>query len=507
MKIGFSPTVRMTFGVVCVTVSLILAADMFGLIPSNERLVTQQRQRFVETLSMQLSLIAEKSTTAAVKELLLGASNRNNEVVSAALIRKDGVSIAEYGDHKKTWLSKFDLNSSTQMKLPVFRGKSAFATLEVSFVAVPGPGFFGIPISVIGALVVFVIGVGSFIYWYLIRRSLVYLDPNAVVPDRVRAALDVLANGVLVLDDEEHIVLANRVFSEKVNKPLTALIGTLPSALPWRQAPEHGGIFPWTEALNNGVARTSVTLQLETENNNRRTFVVNCSPIYGDDKKSKPRGVMVGFDDITELEHKNALLHDMLAELESAKHHVEKQNKELHFLATRDSLTGCYNRRSFNQKFGDIFRQATLQQEKLSCVMCDIDHFKLVNDTYGHAAGDEVIVMVAKVLQESIPEGADVARYGGEEFCVMLPGVNVFDAKKIAELLRRRISEGVCGNNIRITGSFGVAGLSQGAANMSELIKHADEALYESKKTGRNRVSGWQRRIQSGGGEPKYNAN
>jgi diguanylate cyclase (GGDEF)-like protein len=123
--------------------------------------------------------------------------------------------------------------------------------------------------------------------------------------------------------------------------------------------------------------------------------------------------------------------------------------------------------------------------------MADIDFFKKVNDTYGHAAGDEVIKMAANSLREVVRDMDMVARFGGEEFCVILPGAPLEQAQLIAERCREKIAQKET-NGIKVTGSFGVTSIRMGAVTANQLIQQADEALYYSKQHGRNQVTCWQ---------------
>jgi diguanylate cyclase (GGDEF)-like protein len=159
--------------------------------------------------------------------------------------------------------------------------------------------------------------------------------------------------------------------------------------------------------------------------------------------------------------------------------------------ALTDSLTGLYNRRGLEGRSEAIhFRPGGAQLAQV-WIMADIDHFKRVNDTYGHEAGDEVLKAVADALRATA-RGADVvARFGGEEFVLVLPDTSADMAVRIAERLRLAIealSTDVGGQVIRVTASFGVA---QRAAQESQLevLERADAALYSSKKEGRNRVT------------------
>jgi diguanylate cyclase (GGDEF)-like protein len=167
----------------------------------------------------------------------------------------------------------------------------------------------------------------------------------------------------------------------------------------------------------------------------------------------------------------------------------KKHNKELSYLAARDPLTQCYNRRAFFEHMYQDFENSDLLNE-YCIIMIDIDHFKNVNDTYGHSAGDEVICGVAEVLQASIGESDLLARFGGEEFCVYLHQSSEAGALELAESMRYKIEQSRFGD-ISITCCFGVSSIKFNAKSYLELIKQADLALYQSKTLGRNQVTMW----------------
>lgn len=155
-----------------------------------------------------------------------------------------------------------------------------------------------------------------------------------------------------------------------------------------------------------------------------------------------------------------------------------------------DSLTGLRNRRGFYEYY-NVEIVPVMEKNGASTIMCDIDFFKKVNDTYGHNAGDAVLQMVAGTLQEGI-ECGEAFRWGGEEFVLLLPGTNLAQAMSIAEELRQTIENKVCRfdeEDIRITMSFGVKELD-GKCSVERHIEEADARLYEAKTSGRNRVIG-----------------
>ncbi|MEW6078110.1 MAG: GGDEF domain-containing protein [Thermodesulfobacteriota bacterium] len=158
-----------------------------------------------------------------------------------------------------------------------------------------------------------------------------------------------------------------------------------------------------------------------------------------------------------------------------------------------DGLTRLTNRRSFIEiSERELLRTQRNPVAMISCIMVDIDHFKSINDTYGHPAGDAMLVQVARTLRENAREYDEVGRYGGEEFAVLLPMTTLDKAVNIAERQRARIAETeiiIDGRTIRVTASFGVACLpAAGIGNINDLLKAADEALYHAKQSGRNQV-------------------
>ena len=152
-------------------------------------------------------------------------------------------------------------------------------------------------------------------------------------------------------------------------------------------------------------------------------------------------------------------------------------------------MTGVVNRHSFEKTFEKEIAKALRHNYALSVVYLDIDHFKDVNDTYGHHVGDEVLVKVVRVLENRLRSGDMLGRWGGEEFIVMLPYTDLDNACKISEELRSAIEEERFGMvDVTLTCSFGVTELEKGD-DLDAIVKRADAALYRAKEAGRNRLS------------------
>lgn len=172
---------------------------------------------------------------------------------------------------------------------------------------------------------------------------------------------------------------------------------------------------------------------------------------------------------------------------------TSRKNREvlLKNQAIRDPLTSLFNRRYFEDEVYKRILASKAERQPYSVLMIDADHFKNVNDTYGHKTGDKVLIELASICERALRDVDIVARYGGEEFVIYLAGVNAKKAKTVADRLRETISEIVVhsdeGDEVRFTVSIGISSFEV-SDNIDTLIKTADEALYKAKENGRNRV-------------------
>ncbi|HET7585425.1 MAG TPA: diguanylate cyclase [Gemmatimonadaceae bacterium] len=209
----------------------------------------------------------------------------------------------------------------------------------------------------------------------------------------------------------------------------------------------------------------------------------------------KVRGLDAGADDyITKpinFDELEARLHSMLR-IKRLHLDLEAANAELRRMATIDGLTGVFNRRHLEERFHEMFEHAWRLHEPLACVIFDLDHFKSVNDTHGHRAGDQVLRQFADLLRRSAREVDRVGRYGGEEFLVILPGTVLDAAVTFGERTRQEVEETVFSSDegpLRRTVSGGVAAWPHPRIRTrDDLLKAADDALYVAKALGRNRV-------------------
>jgi two-component system, cell cycle response regulator len=198
-----------------------------------------------------------------------------------------------------------------------------------------------------------------------------------------------------------------------------------------------------------------------------------------------------------ELSRQNLLKGDIFAQLYSNKKDIElegelRKNQHLEEIAFVDSLTGCINRRKFEELAHIELERQKRYKQNLSFLMLDIDYFKKVNDTYGHAVGDEVLKQFSKICRDRARAMDTVARIGGEEFVIMLPETSKDAAYQFADMLREKIANSaveVDGISIKYSVSIGVCfARIEDDNDLSLVLENADKALYQAKKEGRNRV-------------------
>ena len=219
------------------------------------------------------------------------------------------------------------------------------------------------------------------------------------------------------------------------------------------------------------------------------------------EQEDKIEGLELGADDYVT---KPFQYPELLARVRAGKRIVDLQkelmetNRRLELLSITDGLTKLHNHRHFQDELARAFEESQRYKRPLSLAMIDIDFFKKVNDTYGHAVGDEVLKAVAQLYKESVRSTDLVARYGGEEFTIMMPETELDDAITFAEQIRALIestSIDTQSGPLKITVSIGVASVPRSQVNSSkELIVAADKTLYRAKKSGRNQVQAEKRR-------------
>ena len=490
-----SPVLRISIGLLLLTISLLLVGDLLGIVPNQQDSEITSRKMMSESLAIQISSeIGEKRVKQAVNMLNI-IVKRNDSIYSIALRTATNKIIMKSDDHDLYWQERED-DSSTEnhIQVPIYGKKGRWGTLEVSFVSIGSIWTNMFSSRSFSSMILFIFIFGFITYWLFLRKALSELDPSSVVPDRVRSALDVLNEGLVIVDKNERIVLINEALKDKLALSEPELMGKRLSNLDWGMEDEtkllEKHMLPWNMLLDTEQIPTLKTLQLKTSQKETFAFNINVAPIKTPDQKMK--GVIVTIDDITELEKKNTELNYILKRLEKSKEEISRQNFELMELSTRDPLTDLLNRRALFQGLNTLLAEAKAQSSILSCIMLDIDFFKSVNDTYGHAIGDKVIQIFGEILQSHAEQDYLTCRYGGEEFIIILPNTDTNTAMKFAEKIRIAISEYSfedIAQGLHVTVSLGVTSKEkQDHLGADKLVDQADQALYRAKQLGRNQV-------------------
>ena len=311
---------RVVLGLAGLTVSLVMLAIYLGIVPDKTGIVREGRTALSETIAVHstaMVMTSEFERLASGFKLLVG---RNPDLISLALRRADGVALIATGDHKDRWQSmEGEYSRDTQVRVPIWSGEHKWGQLELRFKALNAGGLQGFLGNPVVRLTLFM-GALCFVVFYLyIGKVLRHLDPSKAIPGRVRSALDTLAGGLLVLDNKEQIVLANKAFARLLGRTPEELMGHRAGDLPWIDTQGNKmakSERPWAQALARGEVQANRILRLKLKQDERLTFSINCSPVLG--SGGKYAGVLVSFDDVTLLEKKEIELRKSKEEAESA---------------------------------------------------------------------------------------------------------------------------------------------------------------------------------------------
>ncbi len=498
-RLRIGPIARISLGLVALLISLVLVADMLlGVVPGRAERQREVRQRVTENLAMQFTSLLEAGDTATLGKTIQQVLARDADIASISVRRSDGSTLVHHGQAQATEaIQPRAASTANHLRVPILSGRDHWGEIDLHFVPTE-PGTLAAWLAQPFLQLLLVLGAGGFLLCYAyLRRAMQYLNPAASVPDRVRSAFDSISEGLLILDLKGRVVLANKAFRQLHPAGVGELNGQAIDALAWlteAAADRPAGPGPWVETLRSGAAVTAQPLVLAGPEGGSTQLLVSSAAIT--DNTGRARGCLITFDNVTAIHRANEELRSTLNQLEGSRRRIEEQNSELRRLASRDALTGCLNRRAFFSAAEQLFAQARRDHTPLCCLMIDIDHFKQFNDRYGHAVGDQVIQVVARTLAAGLRQMDVLARYGGEEFCIVLPGAAPADALAVAERIRADIeasaSRAIRGTVVTpITASFGLVSLNDASRSIEALIDQADQALYASKNSGRNRVTIW----------------
>jgi PAS domain S-box-containing protein len=348
---------RISLALTSLSVCLLLAGHALGLIPDRDAAVIDGRKSLCEALAINCTLAAQQKDVPTIEAATRAVAQRNaapdpepwwslrpapaTTILSAGVRGADGKLLVSVGDHATHWTLEPDADSTpTNMRVPILsegadKQQQQWGTVELAFAPLPYSSsvwaWLGGPLTPL--LIFFVAGGFLIIYGYLrlsLRRA--NSKQSNVMPDRVRDTLNTVGEGVLVLDKEERIALANEAFAKSVGQSASQLQGRKASELPWvppRAEKTQNGVesYPWMRVLREGQRQLGVILGLRTTEHGQLTLSVNSTGILGDDGTC--RGALATFNDLTSVETKNAQLKKLLGRLKKSRRKISHQKQEL----------------------------------------------------------------------------------------------------------------------------------------------------------------------------------
>jgi len=298
---------KIVFGLQLLLISAMALAIMVGFVPNNQAAAMSGRATLAEAIAVNASAFVTRGDMVDLDAVLRAVAKRNPDILSLGVRKADGFLISDIGNHAAHWNNSTDRASAgSHVLVPIFSQNKTWGSVEMCFQPLTRGGAFGFLYSPYTKMILFISLVSLFSFLVFLKRTLQHLDPSKVVPPHVRAALDTLAEGLLIMDREGRIALANRAFGQVVGREADALMGIEASTLAWEQESPDGiakaSVLPWKVAIEQNTTQRNSTLHLRDALGVRRTFIVNCSPVAG--ARGQPRGALASFEDVTPLVEK-----------------------------------------------------------------------------------------------------------------------------------------------------------------------------------------------------------
>jgi PAS domain S-box-containing protein len=301
---------HLALGLAALTVCALMSASWLGLVPDAEARERAHRAATAETIAVAASSLLDENDAGPLTDTLAFLLERNPDVLSIGVRAHDGRLFVALKDHERAWVPMADGHSTdAQIVVPVFQAGQAWGDVELRFAPLRSPGWKGSLQDPSLRLAAYVFAVCALMFLGYLRRMLRELDPSRAVPQRVRTAYDTLTEGLLVVDRDGRVVLANRSTSQMLGVAETALVGRSPSDFPWMRAdgtPVPHLELPWEIALATRAMQRDVHLAVDSATGQRFALRANCSPILDD--RARLQAMVLSFQDVTELEQRGVAL-------------------------------------------------------------------------------------------------------------------------------------------------------------------------------------------------------
>ena len=297
---------HIALGLTFLVVTMVLVAFYLGFVPDRLGAIRAGRAALAEAVAANSSVFISQSDIRRLEANLRLVVTRNSDLLSAAVRRLDGEAVVKIGEHDRHWRAMAGEHSTdSQLQVPIWAGKQKWGTVELRSRPLTVEGWYGFIFDSRLHLILFIAGCGFPLFYFYLGKMLRQLDPSQAMPSRVRSALDTMVEGLLLIDANERVVLANQAFASTVGKAPEELIGLSAADFKWLTgdgSPLAQESAPWLKALREKALQKNVMVSLYDNESKRRAFIVNCSPIFV--AKGQTGGVLISLDDVTELEEK-----------------------------------------------------------------------------------------------------------------------------------------------------------------------------------------------------------
>ncbi|WP_162006822.1 hybrid sensor histidine kinase/response regulator [Roseimaritima sediminicola] len=458
---------RLAFGAAGIVVSALLMSVFFGILPDERPVVAQGRAQLCESIAVYSSAMLAQDQVPMMEMALVAVAEHNPQIRSVGIRRSGGRLMVSTGAHESEWLLGEDAASTAdQIRVPLIAKGDPWGAVEVAFQPLNDDSLFGFVRQKAISVPLMIGAVTCLMFWVYFGRMLRQLDPNSAVPGRVREALDVLAESLLLIDHKGVIRFANRVFAELLQVSPEQLVGRPVRSLPWaepadqpRRSDPNTVLLPWEESQQNGRALVGQMLEITDAHGDQRTLNISCSPVLA--SGGVVRGVMVCCDDVTHLEEIKVQLRAARdqADAASAAKSAFVANMSHEIRTPLNAVLG----------FADVLRRGMAASRQEEVEYLDMIHrsgqhlLELINDILdlskiesGRLQVEKIDCSVWQITHDVVSVLSQRAEEGGlylqADFKTELPEFIQSDPTKL-----RQIVTNLTGNAIKFTESGGVS--------------------------------------------------